>query len=231
MSTIGLVDPPGSTANQVFLSNNRYNSNFDRNMDIKAAENKLNAKQILLNRYVEMAEQSYIAGLSENEFDRRVNSIQRNVYYLDDMLGFAIHYGNEDLQERASDLIYKAQSAIDKMKEFRADLEKHDNVKTIEHISTVDTKDNRNMNKPDIDDRSELSFDHSINKNGGLAKHSHIVDPNSTLNRNKDDINNRNDSSKQSSNSFVAFQSDKVTKANIMKAESLINSIALTTRT
>ena len=229
---LGDNDQQGSTTHQDDLvSNYSVISNFDRNMDIKAAENKLNAKQILLNRYVEMAEQSYIAGLSENEFDRRVNSIQRNVYYLDDLLGFAIHYENEDLQERASDLIYKAQSAIDKMKEFRADLEKHDNVKTIEHISTVDTKDNRNMNKPDIDDRSELSFDHSINENGGLAKHSHIVDPNSTLNRNKDDINNRNDSSKQSSNSFVAFQSDEVTKANIMKAESLINSIALTTRT
>ncbi len=221
MSTIGLVDPPGSTANQVFLSNNRYNSNFDRNMDIKAAENRLNVKQILLNRHVEMAEESYIAGLSENEFDSRVNSIQRNVYYLHDLLEFAIHYGNEDLQERASDLIYKAQSAIDKIKEFRTDLNKHENVTTNEQYSTVDTKNACNLNKSVIalavavasasamtlavavalvnDFKIQFSLDHNKNENIVVSNHSHIVYSNGNMIENKARIDDRINSSNQNS--------------------------------
>ena len=236
MSKIGLVDPPGSTANQVFLSNNPYNSNFDRNMDIKAAENKLNAKQILLNRYVEMAEQSYIAGLSENEFDRRVNAIQRNIYYLDDLLGFAIHYENEDLQERASDLIYKAQSAIDKMKEFRADLNKHENVTTNEQYSTVDTKNAGNLNKSVValavavasasamtlavavalvnDYKNQFSLDHNKNENIVVANHSHIVYSKGNMIENKARIDDRINSSNQN---FVDITEDSTHDIELIK--------------
>ena len=236
MSTIGLVDPPGSTANQVFLSNNPYNSNFDRNMDIKAAENKLNTKQILLNKYVEMAKQSYIAGLSENEFDRRVNSIQRNVYYLYDLLDFAIHYDNEDLQERASDLIYKAQSAIDKMKEFRADLKEHENVTTNEQYSTVDTKNAGNLNKSVIalavavasasamtlavavalvnDFKIQFSLDHNINENIVVADHSHISYSNGNTIENKAKIDDRIDSSNQN---FLDITDDSTHNTELIK--------------
>ena len=195
------------------MSNMSVTSEVNPNWDVGTAEIKLKAKTKLIEKYEQRITREYVQSLTKPEQERRIQFVQKQVYYINDFLDYAFLVGNEELQETSAEYLDRAQSLVDLIKEYvehsveggneelEITVEDHDTSKEAAEICAEAAKtcaENTGTRRKAAGICAEAA---------GTCTESIVTSKETT----------------------ETFKSEEVTKANHAKAEYLINSIALIT--
>ncbi len=120
------------------MSNMSVTSEVNPNWDVSTAEIKLKAKTKLVEKYEQRITREYVQSLTEPEQERRIQFVQKQVYYINDFLDYAFLVGNEELQEKSAEYLaeYVEHSVVGGNEELEITVEDHDTSKDAAEICT-----------------------------------------------------------------------------------------------